>query len=220
MNSKTDFKSKKTFIRRAFAIIIAAAGYLVIYPLTLFQCILPTQFRGEWSSGIGMHAVYAEMVSTIDQVLKHVFSDADSIQIQDHNLGFKTLFSIQQESGIEVNPTFDSRYRFFIAMKGETILGYAAEHTVSGKWGPIHYLLSLNPDGSIADVSVLDYQERRGRPISKSRFTKQFNGKKITDPLKLQTDIRGVTGASISSKGITDGIRKTLYVFNTLYSDR
>ncbi|MCB0376650.1 MAG: FMN-binding protein, partial [Sinomicrobium sp.] len=215
-----NFRFKLLWLRGLCAVVIAAAGYLAVYPLALLQCVLPSQLKGGWGADIGIQSAYAEMVSTIDEVIRQVFPKADSIESTVHRLDFKMLFSLQKESGIEVDPAFDSQYRFFtVAQNGQT-LGYAAEHTVLGKWGPIHYLLSIKPDGTIADVSVLDYQERRGRPISKSRFTRQFIGKSIADPLKVQTDIKGVTGASISSKGITDGIRKTLHVFNALYTDR
>jgi Na+-translocating ferredoxin:NAD+ oxidoreductase RnfG subunit len=78
-------------------------------------------------------------------------------------------------------------------------------------------MLSLDPAGKIVDVVVLEYKEKRGLPVAKGRFLKQFVGKTMQNKLKLRKDIRGVSGATISSRSMTNGIRKLVYVFNEFY---
>ena len=58
----------------------------------------------------------------------------------------------------------------------------------------------------------------RGKPVAEKRFWGQFLGKGSGDPIRLQEDIRGVTGATISSKGITNGIRKLVHIFAMYYA--
>jgi len=78
-------------------------------------------------------------------------------------------------------------------------------------------MLALEPDGKVKDAVVLELKERRGRPVKERRFLDQFFGKTIQDPIKLNKDIKGVAGATISSRGMSNGIRKLVYVFNELY---
>ena len=85
--------------------------------------------------------------------------------------------------------------------------------TVMGKWGLIHYLVGLDTGGAVFHVTILDYQEIRGRPIAKRRFLRQYEGKTTLDPLQLYKDIDGITGATISSNSLTEGVRKILYIY-------
>ena len=97
------------------------------------------------------------------------------------------------------------------------MVGYALEDAVTGKWGPIHYLLGVDPGGKIRKIVVLAFKEKRGRPIAKPRFLRQFTNKTLKDPLKLRRDINGISGATISSQAITGGIKKLLYIFEEYY---
>lgn len=139
----------------------------------------------------------AEELTTIDQALKENFKTATAIE--------KKEFTSTQKP-VETIP-------IYVVQKDQQAIGYALEHTVPGKWGPIHYLLVLNPQGKIQNIHILSYKEKRGRPIAKPRFISQFIGKSIHNPIRLKKDIQGVTGATISSRGITDGVRKLLAVF-------
>ncbi len=94
-----------------------------------------------------------------------------------------------------------------------TTVGYAFEDTVIGKWGMIHYLAGLDTNGAVSRIIILDYQEIRGRPIAKPRFLRQYQGKTIKDTLQLRKDIDGITGATISSNSLTEGVRKIIYIY-------
>ena len=91
---------------------------------------------------------------------------------------------------------------------------------VKGKWGIIHFAVAVNPDLTVKRVTVLEYKEVRGKPTKKRRFLKQYDGKGLNDPLRLNKDIKGVTGATISSRGITNGVRKMVYMVNELYGGK
>jgi Na+-translocating ferredoxin:NAD+ oxidoreductase RnfG subunit len=87
---------------------------------------------------------------------------------------------------------------------------------VVGKWAPIRYLVGLDLNGTVLQVIVLEYKEIRGRPVAKKRFLNQYKGKTIQDELMLRSDIDGVTGATISSRSMTDGVRKILHIFKLI----
>lgn len=162
--------------------------------------------------------VYAVVLTTVEEALSSLLSGAREIKEEIKVLSQEQKKSIADRVGIKLDPVLDREFHFFIGRDNGYVIGYAVKGTVKGKWGPIHYILSLDPEGKILDVMVLEYSERRGRPIAKRRFLKQFVGKTIEDRIKLKKDIRGISGASISSRGMTDGIRKLVYIFNEFYA--
>jgi Na+-translocating ferredoxin:NAD+ oxidoreductase RnfG subunit len=45
---------------------------------------------------------------------------------------------------------------------------------------------------------------------SESRFLKQFTGKTSSSPLKAKKDIDAITGATITSQAVADGVKQAL----------
>jgi Na+-translocating ferredoxin:NAD+ oxidoreductase RnfG subunit len=164
--------------------------------------------------------VYAVVLATVEEALKTLLPEAKEIKEEIKVLTEEQKKAIEKKAEIKLDPKLDKEFRFFIGSVNGQIVGYAVKDTVKGKWGPIHYMLSLDLNGKIIDAMVLEYKERRGRPIAKRRFLDQFKGKTINDGIRLKRDIRGISGATISSKGMTNGIRKIVYVFNELYGER
>lgn len=84
---------------------------------------------------------------------------------------------------------------------------------VVGKHELITYALALNADGSIKQIEIMDYRESRGYEVRTPGWRKQFVGKTIKDPLQLNRDIGNISGATLSSKHITDGIKRLLATY-------
>lgn len=160
---------------------------------------------------------YAEVLSTVEEALRTFMPDADEIREEIRTLTGEQRSAVEKEADLLLDPQYEKDFHFFVGRKKGEIIAYAAPDTVPGKWGPIHYMLLISPEGRIQDVLVLEYWEKRGRPVAKKRFLKQFKGRTAVDDLRLMKDIRGVTGASISSQGMTNGIRKMLHVFREVY---
>jgi len=165
---------------------------------------------------IGADESFSKDLVSKDEALKKIFQQATSFESQDLVLSDAQINSIEEKAQVFFDRSYLRNIHMVAAKKDGQVLGFALEDTVIGKWGPIHYLVGLNTDGIIREVIVLDYQEIRGRPIAKKRFLRQYQKKNITDPIKLRSDIDGVTGATISSRSITDGIRKDLFIFQEL----
>jgi Na+-translocating ferredoxin:NAD+ oxidoreductase RnfG subunit len=71
-------------------------------------------------------------------------------------------------------------------------------------------VIAINSEGEIEDIEILTYNETQGSEIRHEHFRKQFSGKGWTDPLRLGVDIDAIAGATISSRAITDGVRKIM----------
>jgi Na+-translocating ferredoxin:NAD+ oxidoreductase RnfG subunit len=74
----------------------------------------------------------------------------------------------------------------------------------------ITYAVGINPDGSIKQLEILEYRESYGFEVSEASWRQQFVGKKVASPLKLNQDIQNISGATLSSKHLTDGVKRLM----------
>lgn len=81
---------------------------------------------------------------------------------------------------------------------------------VLGKHEFISYALGLNADGSVKQIEVMDYRETYGHEIRREPWRAQFTGKTARSKLKLDDDIKNISGATLSCRHITDGVKRLL----------
>jgi len=89
-------------------------------------------------------------------------------------------------------------------------LGWFIVDEVIGRTELITYALALDDRGAVKSLDVLVYRESHGDAIKLDPWRKQFVGKRATDPVRLDTDIRNVSGATLSCRHVTDGVRRLL----------
>lgn len=92
--------------------------------------------------------------------------------------------------------------------------GFFVIDQVVGKHEMITYAVGLNRDGSVKRLEILEYRETYGSEIRDLAWRKQFVGKTASSPVKLNQDITNITGATLSSKHVTDGVRRVLAVYD------
>jgi len=81
---------------------------------------------------------------------------------------------------------------------------------VVGKHEFITYAIGLNADGSVKQIEIMDYRESYGYQIRDPRWRAQFAGKTASATLKLDRDIQNISGATLSCRHITDGVKRVL----------
>ncbi|MEA2558892.1 MAG: hypothetical protein QOH06_396 [Acidobacteriota bacterium] len=81
---------------------------------------------------------------------------------------------------------------------------------VIGKHELITYGLALDAQGVVRGLEVLDYRETYGGEVRDPKWRAQFVGKKMGSPLHLDVDIINLSGATLSSRNITTGVRRLL----------
>ena len=94
--------------------------------------------------------------------------------------------------------------------------GWFIVDEVVGKHEFITYAVSLDASGGVKDIEVLDYRETYGYEIREPAWRAQFTGKHHGAALKLGGDIRNISGATLSCKHITDGVRRLLATYATV----
>lgn len=101
----------------------------------------------------------------------------------------------------------------FQARKDGAALGWLIVDQVIGKSEAITYALALDPHGAVRGIDVLEYRETHGSEIRLPAWRRQFVGKTAQDPVRLDTDIHNISGATLSCRHVTDGVRRLLALY-------
>ncbi|HWR40472.1 MAG TPA: RnfABCDGE type electron transport complex subunit G [Patescibacteria group bacterium] len=110
----------------------------------------------------------------------------------------------------------DGKEGWYEALKGGKVVAYVVPATDKGYGGAIEMLAAVTPDGKSMDFKVLKHAETPGLgdKMVEPKFRKQFAGKAATDleVVKVPTDknIQALTGATITSRAVTKGIREAV----------
>lgn len=88
--------------------------------------------------------------------------------------------------------------------------GWFILDAVVGKHELITYALALDAGGKVRGIEILEYRESYGHEIRSGAWRRQFAGKSTADPLRLDQDIRNISGATLSCRHVIDGVRRLL----------
>src|SRR5205814_4640715 len=91
--------------------------------------------------------------------------------------------------------------------------GWFIVDEVVGKHEFITYAAGLNLDGSVKQIEIMDYRETYGGQIRDQKWRAQFVGKTSKSTLKLDSDVKNISGATLSCRHITDGVKRLLAVY-------
>lgn len=106
--------------------------------------------------------------------------------------------------------------RVWKAEAGGKVAGFFIFDRVVGKHLFIDYAVALTPGGAVHKVEILQYRESYGGEIRSPSWLAQFVGKTSGSALKINGDIRNISGATLSSTHITEGVKRIL----TAYANR
>ena len=73
-------------------------------------------------------------------------------------------------------------------------------------------VVGIDLKGRVAGIKIISMNETPGLGMkaSGSNFLKQFMGKTSKSPLKAKKDIDAITGATITSQAVADGVKQAL----------
>jgi hypothetical protein len=93
--------------------------------------------------------------------------------------------------------------------------GYVIVDRVVGKHEYITLAVGINPNGTVKQIEIMDYKESYGYEVREAQWRSQFVGKSASSPLQLNGDITNISGATLSSRHVTDGVKRILQVYET-----
>lgn len=103
--------------------------------------------------------------------------------------------------------------RAWKAQAGGRTLGLFVFDHVIGKHLYIDYAVALDPGGRILRVEILQYRESYGGEVRQASWLAQFVGKTSASPLAINQDIRNISGATLSSHHVTEGVKRILAAY-------
>jgi hypothetical protein len=114
--------------------------------------------------------------------------------------------AIERASGVSVG---NRNLRIWRVSTG----GWFIVDEVVGKHEYIPFALALDDDGGVKSIEILEYRETYGGEIRNAAWRGQFQGKRYGASLKLNADIQNISGATLSSRHITDGVKRLLATY-------
>jgi Na+-translocating ferredoxin:NAD+ oxidoreductase RnfG subunit len=98
--------------------------------------------------------------------------------------------------------------------EGDAPAGWFFVDQVIGKAEAITFAVALDAHGAVKDIEILEYRETHGGEVRLAPWRKQFDGKTAHDPIKLDVDIRNISGATLSCRHVTDGVRRLVALYD------
>ena len=108
---------------------------------------------------------------------------------------------------------YKDKLYYWTITEGDSTKAYAFLDNVIGKSMPITFMVILNIDGEIENVNVIKYREAYGSEVGSKSWLQQFINFNNNSDYNIGKDIDGISGATISVKSISKGMKKitTLY---------
>ncbi|MDG6773041.1 FMN-binding protein [Thiomicrorhabdus sp. ZW0627] len=102
------------------------------------------------------------------------------------------------------------------AYDGETFIGWFIVDKVIGKHEFITYATALSPQGEVLGIEIMDYRETYGGEVNEAFWKKQFIGTTKNSPLTLNEDIQNISGATLSCRNVTNGVKRLLALYEVV----
>ena len=150
----------------------------------------------------------AKVYLTRDQANKTCFPEADRFEYQIVHFNTAQIKTIERASRVKVHVP---GLRCALAWHGKQLAGVVIFDYTLGKSEIINYCVALSPEGEAKQIEVLQYRESHGYEIRRPSWRKQFNGKTTTSKLRLHDDIANISGATISCRNVTAGVKRVLH---------
>jgi len=153
---------------------------------------------------------------TLDEALGKVFAKADTLWTERWTPDGTERATLEAALGWRLP---DESVVFHRARRGNKPLGWAVVAEEKGRFKPITFMVHVKPDGEVGKVLVMTYRESRGDGVRRQRFLKQFRGKSLDDPLRVNRDVTILSGATLSSRALTAGVKRVLALVRARYPD-
>ena len=156
--------------------------------------------------GAAAPAARANVFMTQSEALAWAFPDADRVDRKSFVL---TDEQVQKIEALAQSKLDSKLVTLYTGLRGGQVLGYAVIdlHTVRTQTGA--FLVVIGPDGKLARLRVIAFHEPQ-EYLPPERWLAQFEGKRAGEPLRLEHEVHGIAGATLSSQAVTGAVRRAL----------
>lgn len=157
---------------------------------------------------------HAEVFLSEEDALKLMFPNSQRIRKEVLRLSPDQKLLVESRIGWKFP---EESFELFVGETGATIDGYAMVQNTIGKHKPMTYMVGLDKTGTISNVELLIFRESRGSEVRQKRFNSQYEGKTALDPVRINRDIINISGATMSVRSMSAGIKRVLVLVDEFY---
>jgi len=187
----------------------------------LIILILPLPARGErvWDADLKRYLTeqelgYAEVFLTEEDALKLMFPQSERIRKDVLTLSTEKKLHIEERIGWKFP---EDSFEVYVGETGKQVDGYALVQNTIGKHKPMTYMVGVDTRGRVSNVELLVFREARGSEVRTKRFNVQYEGKTVLDPVRINKDIINISGATMSVRSLSAGVKRVLVLIDEFY---
>jgi Na+-translocating ferredoxin:NAD+ oxidoreductase RnfG subunit len=154
---------------------------------------------------------FATQYLTTEQAQRVLFPEADRFVSTPVKLGAQQKAAVEKYAGVKMRADTQPVWR---AESHGALAGWLVVDEVFGKHEFITYAVALDAKGKVRAVEILEYRETHGGEVRNERWRAQFKGKSYGDAVRLGKDIRNISGATLSCKHVSEGVRRVLAIYD------
>ncbi|MBU6479947.1 MAG: FMN-binding protein [Nitrospirae bacterium] len=189
--------------------------------LMLFSIMSPAMVWAErvWDSELKRYLTeqemtHAEVFLTEEDALKLMFPQSERVRKEVLKLSPEKKQQIEERIGWKFP---EESFEVYIGETGAQINGYALVQNTIGKHKPMTYMVGVDNTGRVLNVELLVFREARGSEVRTKRFNVQYEGKTVLDPVRINKDIINISGATMSVRSMSAGIKRALVLVDEFY---
>ncbi len=156
----------------------------------------------------------AEVYLTEEEALKLMFPKSTRIKKELLRVPTDKKMTIEERIGWKFP---EDSFDVYIGETGSQIDGYALIQNTIGKHKPMTYMVGVDHTGHVLNIELLVFREARGSEVRTKRFNVQYEGKTALDPVRINKDIINISGATMSVRSMTAGIKRVLVLVDEFY---
>jgi len=158
----------------------------------------------------------ANVFMTQAEALAWAFPGADRIESK----SFVLSQAQQEKAEALAQSKLDSKLvTMHTGLRGGEVMGYAFIDVHTVRTQPGAFLVVLGADGRLEHLRALAFHEPQ-EYLPSERWLAQFEGKRAGDPLRLDHEVHGIAGATLSSQAVTGAVRRALALHAVLVGPR
>lgn len=180
---------------------------------------LPAQAERIWDTELkrfltDQEMTMAEVFMTEDEGVKIMLPKSERVRKDVIRLSSEKKSQIEERIGWKFP---EEEFEVYIGETGTRVDGYAMVQNTIGKHKPMTYMVGVDGQGGISDIELLVFRESRGSEIRQKRFNAQYEGKTVLDPVRINKDIINISGATMSVRSMSAGIKRVLVLVDEFY---
>lgn len=160
-------------------------------------------------------SVYAEDFLTVQQTQQVLFPTAKTFVDASITLSNEHMEAIKKLAGSRQRQNTQKIWR---AETDGQLQGWLLIDDVIGKHDFITYGTAISPQGDVIGIEILSYRENHGGQVRDAQWRRNFVGKHLQDSFKLGDDIPNISGATLSCRNVTEGVKRLLAIHHILLS--